>query len=93
MNIILIMTSLLNMTESGCADHLEQKWNQEEQASSSGLPRRRRKQSPPIWEQLMKKKSLEVTPSPGVAIKQLQHAQVLMACALQLLYCYSRIHV
>ena len=53
------MTSLLNMTESGCADQSQNDsfQNKEEQASTSGLPLRRRKQSPPILEPLMKKKA------------------------------------
>ena len=57
---------LLNMTESGCADQSKNGsfQNQEEQASTSGLPRRRRKQSPPIWEQLMKKKAPRGNPEP-----------------------------
>ena len=62
MNIIFKMTSLVNMTESGCANESKLKklngsfQNQEEQASTSGPPRRSRKQSPPIWEPLMLKK-------------------------------------
>ena len=45
------MMSLLNMIESGCADQSQNDsvQNQEEQASTSGLPLRRRKQSPPIY--------------------------------------------
>ena len=44
---------------SCCADQSQNDsfQNQEEQACTSGLPLRRRKQSPPIWEPLMKKKS------------------------------------
>ena len=41
---------------SCCADQrqIDSFQNQEEQASTSGMPLRRRKQSPPIWEPLMK---------------------------------------
>ena len=79
MNIILTMTSLLNMTESGCADQSKNGsfQTQEEQASTSGLPRHRRKQLPPIWELLMKKKAPRGNPKVGVAIKRLQHAQAI----------------
>ena len=59
MNIILEMTPLVNMTKSGCADQSKNGSFQyeEEQASTSGLPRNRRKQSPPICEPLMLKKA------------------------------------
>ena len=56
------MMSLLNMTESGCADQSKNGYfqSQEKQASTSELLRRtcRRKQSPSIWEPLMKKKEV-----------------------------------
>ena len=74
------MTSLLNMTESGCADQSKNGsfQGQEEQA---GLPLRRRKQSPPIWEPLMKKKPRVGEPGRGNptagVITRLQQAQAI----------------
>ena len=61
------------MTESGCTDQSQNDplQNQEEQASTSGLPLCRRKQSPPIWEPLMKKKAPRGNPTAGV-VKRLQ---------------------
>ena len=84
MNIILKMASLVNMTESGCADQSINGsfQNQEEQASTSGMLRRSRKQSPPICEPLLLKKAPRVTPRAGVAIKRVQHAQKSARCFL-----------
>ena len=79
----MLMTSLLNMTESGCVDQSKNGsfQNQKEQASTSELPPRRRKQSPPIWEPLMKKKAPRGNPTAGV-VKQLQQAQARRSAAV-----------
>ena len=75
------MMSLLNMTESGCADQSKNGYfqSQEKQASTSELLRRtcRRKQSPSIWEPLMKKKAPRGNPKARVGIQKLQHAKAI----------------